>query len=333
MEKQNKIEIYQSKDNQTVVEVKFDTETVWLSQKQMAFLFDKDSDTIGLHLKNIFKEEELKEKATTEYFPVVQKEGKRNVKRNIKFYNLDAIISVGYRVNSVRGTQFRIWATQRLNDFLIKGYAINEKRLQEKQQEVLHLKTGIQILNRAIEAQNETKENEILNIFSKGLELLDDYDHETLDTKRENKQKTIFPDYEDYLNFIAEMYSDFESDVFARPKDESFHSSINQIAQTFNGQELYPSLQEKAANLLYYIVKNHSFVDGNKRIAAACFLYFLDKNKALKNKSGITIISNEALAALTLFIATSKSEEADTVKRFIMSILNRNRKQILSVKL
>jgi hypothetical protein len=180
MEEQNKIEIYQTKDSQTIVEVKFDEQTVWLSQKQMAELFDKDSDTIGLHFKNIFKEGELDENSTTEYFSVVQKEGKRNVKRNIKFYNLDAIISVGYRVNSKRETQFRQWATQRLKDFLVKGYAINEKRLHEKQQEVLHLKTGIQILSRAIEARNETKENEILNIFSTGLELLDDYDHEEL---------------------------------------------------------------------------------------------------------------------------------------------------------
>jgi len=321
MDQQNKIEIFQSEDNQTIVEVKFDTETVWLSQKQMAVLFDKDSDTIGLHFKNIFKEEELDEKATTEYFSVVQKEGKRNVKRDIKFYNLDAIISVGYRVNSKRGTQFRQWATQRLKDYLVKGYAINEKRLQEKQQEVLHLKTGIQILSRAIESQNQTKGNEILNLFAKGLELLDDYDHEELDTKGNTKQKTIFPKYEDYLVFIGEMYSDFESDVFAKPKDDTFHSSINQMAQTFDGKELYPSIQEKAANLLYFIVKNHSFVDGNKRIAAACFLYFLDKNKALiKNQQ--TIISNEALASLTLFIATSKPEEADIVKHFIISILN-----------
>ena len=294
----------------------------------MAELFDKDSDTIGLHFKNIFNDGELDENSTTEYFSVVQKEGKRNVNRNIKFYNLDAIISVGYRVNSVRGTQFRQWATQRLKDYLVQGYAINEKRLEQKQQEVLHLKTGIQILGRAIEARNETKNIEVLNIFAKGLELLDDYDHEELDIKGITEQETLFPEYDEYLGFITEMYSDFESDVFAKPKDDSFHSSINQIAQTFAGQELYPSIQEKAANLLYFIVKNHSFVDGNKRIAAACFLYFLDKNKALINVGNETIISNEALASLTLFIATSKSDEVDMVKRFIMSILNRNLKDL-----
>jgi prophage maintenance system killer protein len=249
-------------------------------------------------------------------------------KRKMNLYNLDMIISVGYRVNSTKATQFRQWATQRLKDYLVQGYAINKKRLEQKQQEVLYLKTGIQILGRAIEAKNETKNNEVLNIFEKGLELLDDYDHEELDIKGITEQETLFPEYDEYIDFIAEMYSDFESDVFAKPKDDSFHSSINQIAQTFAGQELYPSIQEKAANLLYFIVKNHSFVDGNKRIAAACFLYFLDKNKALINNSNETIISNEALASLTLFIATSKSDEADIVKRFIMSILNRNLKDL-----
>ena len=248
-----------------------------------------------------------------------------NSDKPIFLYNLDVIISVGYRVKSLRGTQFRQWATQRLKDFLVKGYAINEKRLEQKQQEVIHLKTGIQILSRAIEAKNENRENEILDIFAKGLELLDDYDHEELDTKGNTEQETIFPEYNDYIDFIAEMYSNFESDVFAKPKDDSFHSSINQIRQSFGGQELYPSIQEKAANLLYFIVKNHSFVDGNKRIAAACFLFFLDKNKALINKNSETIISNEALASLALFIATSKSDEADIVKRFIISILNRNK--------
>lgn len=321
----NKIEIFKSADDQISVNVQFDEETVWLNQKQMAALFEKDSDTIGLHLKNIFKNEELEEQTTTEEFSVVQKEGSRSVRRKIKFYNLDAIISVGYRVNSKRGIQFRKWATQRLKDFLVKGYAINEERLKQKQQEVLHLKTGIQILSRAIEAKRDREQNdELLQIFSKGLALLDDYDHETLDSKGSTKQEAVFPNYDDYIAFIKEMYSDFESDVFAKPKDDSFKSSIYQIAQTFGGQELYPSLQEKAANLLYYVVKNHSFVDGNKRIAAACFIYFLDKNKALMNQKREMIISNEALAALTLFIATSKAEEADIVKRFVISILNRN---------
>ncbi|MCK5856001.1 MAG: virulence protein RhuM/Fic/DOC family protein [Bacteroidales bacterium] len=320
MEEQNKIEIFQSNDKQTQIKVLFEEDTVWLNQKQIIQLFERDQSVISRHINNVFKENELDKKSN------MQKTHIANSDKPVYIYSLDVIISVGYRVKSFRGTQFRQWATQRLKDYLVKGYAINEQRLEQKQQEVLHLKTGIQILSRAIEAQNETIGNEILNIFANGLELLDDYDHETLDTKGNTEKETIFPTYDNYLNFIEQMYSDFESDVFAKPKDESFHSSINQIAQTFGGQELYPSIQEKAANLLYFIVKNHSFVDGNKRIAAACFIYFLNKNNALLNTHNETIINNEALASLTLFIATSKSDEADIVKRFIISILNRNLK-------
>ena len=321
MDKQNKIEIFQSKDNQTEIKVQFDKETVWLDAHIIAQLFDVNRPAIVKHINNIYKSNELCKNSTCSILEQVAADGK---KRKMNLYNLDMIISVGYRVNSTKATQFRQWATQRLKDYLVQGYAINEKRLEQKQQEVLYLKTGIQILGRAIEAKNETKNNEVLNIFEKGLELLDDYDHEELDIKGITEKETLFPEYDEYLGFITEMYSDFESDVFAKPRDDSFHSSINQIAQTFAGQELYPSIQEKAANLLYFIVKNHSFVDGNKRIAAACFLYFLNKNKALINKSNETIISNEALASLTLFIATSKSDEVDMVKRFIISILNRN---------
>ncbi|OYT10400.1 MAG: death-on-curing protein [Bacteroidetes bacterium 4572_112] len=318
------IVIYTDDSNNIEIDISYKEDTFWLSLVQISTLFERDKSVISRHINKIFKEGELKKTATVAKNATVQKEGDRSIERQISYYNLDMIISVGYRVNSTKATLFRQWATQRLKDYLVKGYAINEKRLEQKQQEVLHLKTGIQILSRAIEARNETHENEILNIFANGLELLDDYDHETLDTKGNTEQETIFPTYDDYLDFIKQMYSEFESDVFAKPKDDSFHSSVNQIAQSFGGNELYPSIQEKAANLLYFIVKNHSFVDGNKRIAAACFLYFLDKNKALINKSNETIISNEALASLTLFIATSKSDEVDMVKRFIMSILNRN---------
>ncbi len=219
---ENKIEIYKSKDNQIELEVQMDSDTVWLNQRQMAELFDKDSDTIGLHLKNIYNESELEEISTTEYFSVVQKEGKRLVKRKIKYYNLDAIISVGYRVNSKRGTQFRQWATQRLKDYLVQGYSINEKRLAQKQQEVEYLKTGIRILNRAIAEQTTTEEFEMLKVFAKGLSLLDDYDHESLDKKGITQQKTIYPSVEEYLKMIQAMYSKIESELFAKPKDENF---------------------------------------------------------------------------------------------------------------
>jgi prophage maintenance system killer protein len=322
---ENKIEIFRSSDNQIELKVQIDSDTVWLNQRQMAELFDKDSDTIGLHLKNIYNESELEENSTTEYFSVVQKEGKRLVKRKIKFYNLDTIISVGYRVNSKRGTQFRQWATQRLKDYLVQGYAINEKRLAQKQQEVEYLKTGIRILNRAMDEQTTAEEFEMLKVFAKGLSLLDDYDHELLDKKGITQQQTIYPSVEEYLKMIQVMYSEIDSELFAKPKDESFHSSVNQIKQSFGDSELYPTIEEKAANLLYFITKNHSFVDGNKRIAAACFLYFMEQNKALLKPDGTPIIDNATLAALTLFIATSKPEEAEIVKQLTISILNRNK--------
>jgi prophage maintenance system killer protein len=321
---ENKVEIFKTAENQTEIRVKFDEETVWLNQKQLGQLFEKDSDTIGLHLKNIYFSGELEEIPTTEESSVVQKEGNRNVRRKIKFYNLDAIISVGYRVNSKRGIQFRQWATARLKDYLVQGYALNEKRLKQKDLKIETLKTGIRIINRALESEMDKQGSAMLKMFSKGLELLDDYDHEELDIKGNTQREVQYPDVEDYLKLVNEMKSDFHSGVFAKLKDESFDSSVNQIRQQFAGKELYPTVEEKAANLLYYITKNHSFVDGNKRIAAACFLYFLQQNNFLLNKKKEQIISNEALATLTLFIATSRSEESETVKRIIISILNRN---------
>jgi prophage maintenance system killer protein len=321
----SQIEIYQGSDGQTQIEVKFEEETVWLNQKQMGILFDKDTDTIGLHLKNIYKDEELDEISTTEDFSVVQQEGKRKVTRNIKFYNLDAIISVGYRVNSKRGVQFRQWATQRLKDYLVQGYAINEKRLAQKQQEVQALKDGIRILSRAIEEKAGDQNLDWLHHFAKGLELLDDYDHENLDKKGLTKRKAKYPVLADYQSVIYSMRSEFESGVFGKEKDGSFESAISQIGKGFGEEDFYPTLEEKAATLLYLIVKNHGFVDGNKRIAAACFLLFLQHNDLLHNSEGIPIISNDALASLTLFIASSKPEEMETVKKLVISVLNRNR--------
>jgi len=265
--------------------------------------------------------------STIRKFRIVRKEGKRDVARTIDHYNLDMIISVGYRVNSKRGVLFRKWATSRLKDYLVKGYAVNEKRLAQKNQEVEYLKTGIRIMGRAIEdaVNGEGEENQVFQVFARGLSLLDDFDHEQLDQKGKTEKSAVFPEYDDYIDLINEMYSDFESDVFAKSKDNSFESSVNQIGQFFGGSELYPTLEEKAANPPYFITKNHSFVDGNKRIAAACFVYFLQRNNFLVKDDGTTIIDNDTLAALTLFIATSKPDEADTVKKLIMSILNRNR--------
>ena len=315
------IEIYQSQDNQIELNVKFEADTAWLTQAQMANLFEQTKQNISLHINNCFKEGELDENSVVKESLTTAADGK---KYKIKYYNLDVIISVGYRVKSKQGTQFRQWATQRLKDYLVQGYAINQKRLEQKNQEIQHLKDGIKILSRAIEAKTDNSnelEYEILKTFAKGLELLDNYDHEKLDQKGNTTGDTIYPNYEEYIELIAEMYSDFESDIFAKPKDDSFHSSINQIKQSFGGEDLYPTLEEKATNLLYFIVKNHSFIDGNKRIGAACFLYFLQRNNILL-KDNKPIIDNEALATLTLFIASSKTSEADTVKHLIISILN-----------
>lgn len=320
---ENQIEIYQTADNQTALTVRFESETVWLNRQQLSVLFDRDVKTIGKHIHNIFEEHELEENRTVAKFATVQKEGTRTVERTVEHYNLDVIISVGYRVNSKRGTQFRQWATQRLKEYLVQGYAINEKRLAEKQMQVETLKTGIRILSRAIEEQGDTGESETLKLFAEGLEILDDYDHEALDTKGKTIREAILPSVEEYLEVVKSMKSNFSSDVFAKPKDQSFESSVAQIGQSFGGVELYPSIEEKAATLLYLIVKNHSFIDGNKRIGAACFIYFLAQNKLLFNELQQAIISNKALAALTLLVASSQSEEMAAVKKLIISMLNR----------
>jgi prophage maintenance system killer protein len=318
----NQIEIYQGSDGQTQIEVKFEQETVWLDAHAMAAIFDVQRPAIVKHINNIYKVKELDSAATCSILEQVAADGK---KRKMNLYNLDMIISVGYRVNSSKATLFRQWATQRLKDYLIQGYTINENRLAQKQQEVQTLKDGIRILSRAIQQKEEDQNLDWLNHFAKGLELLDDYDHENLDIKGLSKRKANYPDLAQYQEVIRSMRSDFESDVFGKEKDGSFESAIAQISKGFGEEDFYPTLEEKAATLLYLIVKNHGFVDGNKRIAAACFLFFLQHNNLLHTSEGISIISNDALASLTLFIASSKPEEMDTVKKLVISVLNRNR--------
>ena len=256
----SEIVIYQSPDNQTQVEVQFEGETFWLSLNQIADLFDRDKSVISRHLSKIFNDGELDREATVAKNATVQTEAGRTVTRTIEYYDLDAILSVGYRVNSKRGTQFRQWANQRLKDYLVQGYAINEKRLAEKQQQVEYLKTGIRILSRAITQQATAEDSQILQIFATGLELLDDYDHEQLDAKGKTIRQTVYPEVNEYLDVIAKMKSAFASDVFAKLKDKGFESSVKQIAQSFGDEDLYKSIEEKAATLLYLIVKNHSFV-------------------------------------------------------------------------
>ena len=312
--------IYKTKDNQTQIDVNFENETVWLTQQQMANLFDQTKQNISLHVNNCFREKELKPISVVKESLTTAPDGK---KYKTKYYNLDIIISVGYRVKSVRGTQFRQWATQRLKDYLIEGVAINEKRLAQKNKEIKVLHDGIRILSRAIEEKASSEDFEWLHQFSLGLKLLDDYDHESLDIIGNHKKKAKYPILKEFMQLVTRMKMDVNSDLFGKEKNEGFISAVNLIQQQFDKKDIYLSIEEKASMLLYLIVKNHAFVDGNKRIAAACFILFLDRNQLLYNVQGQTIISNEALASLTLFVASSKSEEMETVKQLLVSILNR----------
>lgn len=318
--KMNEIIIYESENNSIQVEVEFDGDTVWLNLNQLAALFDRDKSVISRHLNKIFKNKELEKDSVVAKNATTASDGKTY---QVEYFNLDAILSVGYRVNSKKGTAFRIWANSILKEHLVKGYTINQKRLAQKEQEIQVLKNGIQILNRVIE--DKTANNQWLTFFAKGLTLLDDYDHEALDNRGLTTKEASFPSITDYQLLINEMLTEFDSDVFGKEKDKSFQSSIAQIQKGFGDKDFYPSLEEKAAMLLYLVVKNHSFVDGNKRIAAACFLKFLQQNDLLFNSSNQPIISNDTLASLTLFIASSKPEEMETVKRLVISVLNRNK--------
>ena len=323
----SEIIIYQNKDNQVQIDVQFEQETLWLSQKRMAELFDKDSDTIGLHLRNIYTEGELNEMATTEFFTVVQKEGKRDVSRTIKFYNLDAIISVGYRVNSKRGTQFRQWATQHLKDFLVKGYAINEKRLEEAESKFQELKQAGKLLESVVSAKEITGDEaqgllKVLSDYAFALDILDQYDHQTLKISKTEDKEIFKISYPEAIKAIEGLKTKFGgSNLFGNEKDASFKSSLETIYQTFDGFDLYPSVQEKAAHLLYFVTKNHSFSDGNKRIAAFLFVWFLDRNKLLYHE-GKKVIDDNTLVALTLMIAESKPDDKDMMVKVIINLMN-----------
>ena len=334
MEKENlpkgEIVIYTSADGKISLDTKLENETIWLTQDMMAKLFETTPQNITMHIKNIYDDEELEQNSTCKDFLQVRNEGKRTVSRRLTHYNLDMILSVGYRIKSKTAVQFRKWATNILKEYLIKGYAINQKAIKEQQEKLTSLQQIIELLNRSIENQIETVEqaqnvSKILHQYVTGLNLLDDFDHKRLDTQGVTKRKAIQISVDEFLDVINKMKGDFASDVFAQPKDESFNSSVNQIYQTFGGNELYPTLEEKAAMLLYLIVKNHSFLDGNKRIGASCFLYFMDKNSLLYDDLGCRIIDDATLFALTLLIAESKPEEMDTIKKVTVSILNRHK--------
>lgn len=321
------IVIYKNENGNISFEAKLEDETIWLTQDMMAKLFETTSQNITMHIKNIYEEEELEQISTCKDFLQVRKEGKRAVSRKLAFYNLDMILSVGYRIKSKTATQFRKWATTVLKEYMTKGYAINEHKLKQEQDKVKTLQDTIKLLSRSLEYQVQSLDEakdvaKLMDKFAGGLDLLDNYDHKKLDSKGVTTKEAVKIEEQEFLTVIDKMKSEFASDVFATPKDESFSSSVNQIYQTFNGKELYPTLEEKAATLLYLIVKNHSFADGNKRIGASCFLYFLNRNNMLY-RNDKPIIDNSTLFALTLLIATSKPEEMETVKQIVLSILNR----------
>ena len=323
----NKIAIYQ--DGSINITARIEDETIWLTQAQMAELFSTDRSVLSKHIQHIIEDGELEERATCAKFAQVQTEGMREVSRNITYYNLDMIISVGYRVKSKIATQFRRWATRTLREFVIQGYAINRQRLVEKETQLSELKNAINLIERSIQNQIENVDQvrqltSFLSNFAKGFSLLDDYDHEKLDKKGRTENPVIVVTVDEFLTMIQELKNDFDSEIFGQPKDESFASSVNQIYQGFGGQDCYPTIEEKAATLLYLIVKNHSFIDGNKRIAAACFLYFLNKNGILKTHETFILDSN-SLFTLTILVAESKPSEMDIVKSMIISVLNRSR--------
>ncbi len=316
----NSIVIYKTSDNQIDVQIDYQADTIWLNKKEIAKLFCIDRSGVSRHINNIFKTGELEEKSN------VQKMHIPNSDKPVEFFNLDVVLAVGYRANSTEASRFRRWATNVLKQYLVSGYAINEKRLAEKQEQIEVLRNSLNLLTRSIASQAKNIDDaqnlaKVLEIFAKGLGLLDDYDNKTLATKGLTKREALKISKDEYLELISRMKPEFGSDVFANPKDDSFDSSINQIYQTFGGEDCYPTLEEKAAMLLYMLVKNHSFTDGNKRIGAACFLHFLERNDMLY-QNGTPILDNATLFALTLLIASSKPEEKDTMKQVILSVLN-----------
>ena len=323
---ENKIEIYQGENGQTKINVKFEENTVWLSQKQMAELFDKDTDTIGLHLKNIFFDEELLEIATTEFFSVVQLEGNREVTRKIKLYNLDAIISVGYRVNSKRGVQFRQWATQRLKDYLVQGYAVNEKRLKELSNNLKELENTIQFIKKSGENLESKDLLEIISKYTKSFVLLNQFDSNRLSADALSEEISYEIDYNEAVLAIEELKRQLiekkeASNLFGNQKDQSFQGILGNVIQSFGGQYVYPSIEEQAAHLLYFIIKNHPFSDGNKRIGAFIFIWFLEKNKHRFSKDGELKINENALTALALLVAQSNMMDKELMIKLIVNLI------------
>ena len=321
---EDKIIIYQTEDGQTQIDVRLENETVWLTQAQMAELFDKDRTVIGRHIRNIYKEEELEQNITCAKFAHMGSEGDQRYEYTA--YNLDVIISVGYRVNSKRGVKFRQWANRVLKEYLIKGYAVNDRIRKEQIGELRQLvgMLGRTIQNHSLLSNDETNALfEVVTNYTYALDTLDNYDYERLTIDKTTKEEPFHATYENAMEAINGLREKFGgSALFGNEKDDSFKSSIGQIYQTFGGEELYPSVEEKAAMLLYLVTKNHSFSDGNKRIAATLFLWFLNNNHILYREDGSKRLADNTLVALTLMIAESKTEEKDVMVKVVVNLIN-----------
>lgn len=323
----NQIVIYQSKDGKIQLDVKLENETVWLNRQQLSELFGRDIKTIGKHINNALKEELDDAISTVAKFTTVQTEGNREVTRSIAYYNLDMIISVGYRVKSKRGVEFRRWANRVLKQYLIKGYAVNDRI---RKQQIAELRQLVQVVSRTIVQQPVPASNESHQLFdvvvdyTYALDTLDNYDYQRLNINKTTKEEYFHATYEKAIYEIEQLRNKFgSSELFGNEKDDSFKSSIGQIYQTFDGVELYPSVEEKAAMLLYLVTKNHSFSDGNKRIAATLFLWFMNNNGILYRKDGSKRIADNTLVALTLMIAESRTEEKDVMVKVVVNLINK----------
>ncbi len=315
------IELYHSQDGSVQLNVKLENETVWLSANQMAMLFDRDAKTIRKHINNVFADGELAKESNTQKMRVA------NSDKPVPFYNLDVIISVGYRVKSRQGVQFRQWATSVLKQYLIKGYVVNQQIKLDRYNE---LKDVVRLMSRSIVLQDNVTTDEYSGLFNVisdyvyALDTLDQYDYQSLSISKTTKKEPFRATYDNAMEVINALKEKFGgSKWFANEKDDSFKSSIGQIYQTFGGEELYPSVEEKAAMLLYLVVKNHSFSDGNKRIAAMLFLWFLNNNRVLYAKDGHKRIADNTLVALTLMIAESRTEEKDVMVKVVVNLINK----------
>ena len=309
----NEIVLFEAKDGKVSLPVQLNEETVWLTRMQMAELFGVTPQNITLHLQNVYKTGELERAATSKDFLLVQQEGNRSISRIVNVYNLDAIISVGYRVNSARATQFRIWATKVLKEYLVRGYALNHERLKQ-------LGQAVEVMKRVSNSLDTEQVLDVVKTYSSALDLLDSYDHQTI-AKPKAKGRSVELSYEECRRFIDGMKFSADSALFGNEKDGSFKSALGAVYQSFGGKDLYPSAQEKAANLLYLVTKNHGFSDGNKRIAAGLFLYFLKRNRLLLRKDGSKRIADHTLVALTVMIAESKPAEKEMMVNLVMTFL------------